>query len=109
MVLVLIKRCSTGALVPKERQWKLTTCITTSSSPSRRPLPLPPRLRPCSSPFLRNRLSDARISREHVRVEVSTGTGRAAPGVRLSVLGANPVMLVRQKVSAFAIYWYGRR
>ncbi|CAM9591073.1 unnamed protein product, partial [Ectocarpus sp. 4 AP-2014] len=62
-----------------------------------------------SSTFLRKYLTDATISREHVRVQAiayndDSGDGgserdtAAAPSrVRVSVVGSNPVLLVRRK------------
>ncbi|CAN0232337.1 unnamed protein product, partial [Ectocarpus fasciculatus] len=61
-----------------------------------------------SSTFLRKYLTDASISREHVRVQAiadnddggggSEGdTAAAPPRVRVSVVGSNPVLLVRRK------------
>ncbi len=74
------------------------------------PPSLPPTLSPvlhspASSPFLRNRLSDASISREHVRVEALSGGGGGdggapggSPSARVTVVGSNPVVLIRRQV-----------
>lgn len=48
----------------------------------------------CSSPFLKHRLGAA-VSREHLRVEAMPGD--APPSVRVTVVGANPVVLIRHK------------
>lgn len=72
-----------------------------------------------SSPFLRDRLGDASISREHVRIEVMSDGGNggdggsedavrdaaaavaevASPSARVTVVGSNPVVLLRGKVT----------
>lgn len=63
-----------------------------------------------SSPFLRKRLSDVSISREHVRVEALPASGGSngdgdgdgedatAASARVTVLGSNPVVLIRRQV-----------
>ncbi|CAN0192877.1 unnamed protein product [Scytosiphon promiscuus] len=69
-----------------------------------------------SSPFLRSRLGDASISREHIRIEAVSdfddGAGdseeaaadataapsaAARPSARMTVVGSNPILLVRGK------------
>lgn len=78
------------------------TNVESNNVPSA-PVPvLPPCPRPClscrvnfSSSFLRARLNNKAVSREHLRVEALPGT--SPRGVRLSVVGANPVMIIREK------------
>ncbi len=83
--------------------------LISSNSLTRSPLFLPSL--PCyhSSPFLRDRLNDPSISREHVLVETLSGGGGSGggggadaasvlPSARVTVLGSNPVVLIRREV-----------